>query len=119
MSGSAEQTNRQITELAAASEQVSAAVCIVAESAGELSDSIAEIGRQVHQSSSISSAANEEARHTNEIVKGLADSSAKIGEVISLINGIASQTNLLALNATIEAARAGEAGAALRWSPRK
>jgi len=110
MSGSAEQTNRQITELAAASEQVSAAVCIVAESAGELSDSIAEIGRQVHQSSTISSVANEEARHTNEIVKGLAESSAKIGEVISLINGIASQTNLLALNATIEAARAGEAG---------
>lgn len=110
MSGSAEQTNRQLTELAAASEQVAAAVSIVSESAGELSSSIAEIGRQVHQSSAISSAANEEARHTNEIVKGLAESSAKIGEVISLINGIASQTNLLALNATIEAARAGEAG---------
>jgi PAS domain S-box-containing protein len=37
-------------------------------------------------------------------------SSAKIGEVIKLITGIAAQTNLLALNATIEAARAGEAG---------
>jgi PAS domain S-box-containing protein len=37
-------------------------------------------------------------------------SSAKIGEVVKLITGIASQTNLLALNATIEAARAGEAG---------
>ena len=110
MSGSADQTNRQLTELASASEQVSAAVGIVSESAGELSASIAEIGHQVHQSSRISSAANEEARHTNEIVKGLTESSAKIGEVISLINGIASQTNLLALNATIEAARAGEAG---------
>jgi len=32
------------------------------------------------------------------------------GEVINLINSIASQTNLLALNATIEAARAGDAG---------
>lgn len=37
-------------------------------------------------------------------------SSARIGEVVKLITGIASQTNLLALNATIEAARAGESG---------
>jgi methyl-accepting chemotaxis protein len=110
MSGAAEQTNRQLTDLAAASEQVSAAVGTVSHAAGELSASIAEIGRQVHQSSTISSVANEEARHTNDIVRGLAESSAKIGEVINLINGIAAQTNLLALNATIEAARAGEAG---------
>src|SRR5207245_695049 len=34
----------------------------------------------------------------------------KIGDVVALINDIASQTNLLALNATIEAARAGDAG---------
>jgi methyl-accepting chemotaxis protein len=40
-------------------------------------------------------------------VQGLAAAAHKIGEVIDLINQIASQTNLLALNATIEAARAG------------
>ena len=40
----------------------------------------------------------------------MAVSASKIGEVVDLINDIASQTNLLALNATIEAARAGEAG---------
>ncbi|WP_132273661.1 methyl-accepting chemotaxis protein [Neorhizobium sp. BT27B] len=38
------------------------------------------------------------------------DSSAKIGNIISVIDEIAFQTNLLALNAGVEAARAGEAG---------
>jgi len=48
--------------------------------------------------------------HAVEKLQDLADASAQIGEVVGLINNIASQTNLLALNATIEAARAGEAG---------
>lgn len=37
-------------------------------------------------------------------------SSAKIGDIVGVIDGIAFQTNLLALNAAVEAARAGEAG---------
>lgn len=40
----------------------------------------------------------------------LRDAVEKIGQVVDLIETVASQTNLLALNATIEAARAGEAG---------
>src|SRR5260221_5971650 len=43
-------------------------------------------------------------------MRALTDAAHRIGEVVQLIQDIASQTNLLALNATIEAARAGEAG---------
>jgi len=43
-------------------------------------------------------------------VAGLSEQAAQIGDVVTMIQGIASQTNLLALNATIEAARAGAAG---------
>ncbi|MBK9574641.1 MAG: MCP four helix bundle domain-containing protein [Rhodoferax sp.] len=45
-----------------------------------------------------------------ETMKGINDSSRKIGDIISVIDGIAFQTNILALNAAVEAARAGEQG---------
>ena len=51
-----------------------------------------------------------QAGNTNYQVQNLAVAAQKIGQVVELINNIASQTNLLALNATIEAARAGDAG---------
>jgi methyl-accepting chemotaxis protein len=38
------------------------------------------------------------------------NSSRRMGEIISVIDGIAFQTNILALNAAVEAARAGESG---------
>jgi len=41
---------------------------------------------------------------------GISDSSARIADIISIIEGIAFQTNILALNAAVEAARAGEEG---------
>lgn len=47
---------------------------------------------------------------SSEIIKGLSDRSQEIGNILSIITGIADQTNLLALNAAIEAARAGEHG---------
>jgi methyl-accepting chemotaxis protein len=45
-----------------------------------------------------------------DVITGISDSTAKIGEASNMISDIAEQTNLLALNASIEAARAGEAG---------
>jgi len=110
MTSNADRSNLQASTVAAATEEASTSVQTVAAAAEELSASITEIGRQVEQSSRVSQAACTEASRTNETVKGLAESSAKIGAVVSLINDIASQTNLLALNATIEAARAGDAG---------
>ena len=110
MSATAEQTSRQATAVAAATEQASANVQTVATASEELSASISEIGRQVEQSSSITVKAVDQAKTTGMTVDGLAKAAQRIGDVVKLIQDVASQTNLLALNATIEAARAGEAG---------
>ncbi len=110
MSATAEETSRQATVVAAASEQASVNVQTVASAAEQLASSVQEIGRQVAQSSQIADRAVGEADKTNVQVQALADSAEKIGDVVKLISDIAAQTNLLALNATIEAARAGEAG---------
>ncbi len=45
-----------------------------------------------------------------ESMRSINQSSKKISEIISVIDGIAFQTNILALNAAVEAARAGEQG---------
>ena len=66
--------------------------------------------RQVVETAEVATAAVRTAALSQDIVRALAGTTTRIGDVISLIDAIAGQTNLLALNATIEAARAGEAG---------
>lgn len=49
-------------------------------------------------------------QETSNYMRRLSDSSQEIGEIVSLIDGIADQTNILSLNASIQAAMAGDAG---------
>jgi len=91
-------------------ETASANVATVAAATEQLSGSVTEITRQVAESSRVAAEAAADALRTSTQIKELSEAAKKIGDVVDLIDNIASQTNLLALNATIEAARAGEAG---------
>lgn len=86
--------------------------------------SMADLGSTVRQNAASAGNANQLAQRTSKIavqcgeivnrvvetMDGIEDSSKKIGDIISVIDGIAFQTNILALNAAVEAARAGEQG---------
>ncbi len=76
----------------------------------EISASINEISSQVNNATSVTRTCVQQSDNATKVVQSLEESGQKIGEVVELIQSIASQTNLLALNATIEAARAGDAG---------
>ncbi len=110
MSATADQSSALVSAVASAAEETSVNVQTVSSGTEELSSSIAEIGRQVVNSSEIARKAVAEAGETDATMQGLADNATRISVVVDLIQTIASQTNLLALNATIEAARAGDAG---------
>ncbi len=110
LTATAEQATQQSGAVAAATEEASSNVQTVATAAEELDSSIREIARQIAESNTITSQAASQSQSTSVQMRKLSAAAAKIDEVMTLINDIASQTNLLALNATIEAARAGEAG---------
>jgi methyl-accepting chemotaxis protein len=110
MNSTASETDRQSMLVAASAEEAIANARAVANSAEALSHSIDEIGRQASAATKITANAVAQAGTTTAMVQSLVTAAQRIGEVVNLINAIASQTNLLALNATIEAARAGEAG---------
>lgn len=104
-------------DLASRTEQQSAAVVETASSMEELTSTVRMNADNALQASKLAASATQDALKGGEIVtevvltmNGIADSSKKITDIISVINGIAFQTNILALNAAVEAARAGEQG---------
>jgi methyl-accepting chemotaxis protein len=106
----AETTQSLSSRVVGASEEASSNMQSVATATEELSTSVDEIGRRVHESNRIAEAAVLQAQQTDGRIGKLSRAAQEIGDVVKLITAIAEQTNLLALNATIEAARAGDAG---------
>lgn len=64
----------------------------------------------VVQASDLAEKGGEVVEKVVETMGSIEESSRKIVDIISVIDGIAFQTNILALNAAVEAARAGEQG---------
>ncbi|KLN62518.1 chemotaxis protein [Kiloniella spongiae] len=110
LTASAEESNVRTQAVSNAAIETSQNVQTVAAATEELSAAIREIGVQVTQSIQVTAEAVDGVNRTNGTVTELAGAAQRIGEVVKLISDVAGQTNLLALNATIEAARAGDAG---------
>ncbi|MDT8990465.1 methyl-accepting chemotaxis protein [Curvibacter sp. APW13] len=104
-------------DLSARTEQQAAAIEETNASMSELGGTVnqnADAARQANQlatnASSVAVQGGEVVGRVVDTMKDINDSSRKIADIISVIDGIAFQTNILALNAAVEAARAGEQG---------
>ncbi|MDR7308398.1 methyl-accepting chemotaxis protein [Rhodoferax saidenbachensis] len=104
-------------DLSARTEQQASALEETAASMEELGSTVkqnADSARQANQlamnASTVAIQGGEAVGQVVETMKGINESSRKIADIISVIDGIAFQTNILALNAAVEAARAGEQG---------
>ena len=104
-------------DLSARTEQQASALEQTAASMEELDSTVKKNADSARQANELAVSASNVAARGGEVVaqvvqtmKGINESSHKIFEIISVIDGIAFQTNILALNAAVEAARAGEQG---------
>jgi methyl-accepting chemotaxis protein len=104
-------------DLSARTEQTASNLQRTASSMEQLTSTVrqsADNARQANQlamsASTVASQGGEVVGQVVETMKGINESSRKISDIISVIDGIAFQTNILALNAAVEAARAGEQG---------
>jgi methyl-accepting chemotaxis protein len=112
------------TEIAQGNHDLSSRTEGQASALEETAASMEQLGSQVKQNADSARQANQLAMSASTVamqggevvgqvvqtMKGINDSSRKIADIISVIDGIAFQTNILALNAAVEAARAGEQG---------
>ncbi len=92
-----------LEQTAASMEQLNATV-------KQNSDSARQANQLAMNASTVAIKGGEVVAQVVDTMRGINESSHKISDIISVIDGIAFQTNILALNAAVEAARAGEQG---------
>ncbi|WP_407211619.1 methyl-accepting chemotaxis protein [Enterobacter kobei] len=104
-------------DLASRTEEQAAAIVETAASMEEISATVKNNVDNAHKATTLTDRAASLAGHGETLVNDVVtvigeidDSARKIGEINSIVDGIAFQTNILALNAAVEAARAGEQG---------
>jgi methyl-accepting chemotaxis protein len=117
LSAVAEEVNNGAIELSSRTESTASSLEQTAASMEELSATVNQNAEHASQAAKLASSASETAGRGgaafNEVVanmNAIDQSSKRIVDIITVMDGIAFQTNILALNAAVEAARAGEQG---------